>query len=124
MVTPVVSSTSWIIVVPGFVVDRNAHFLGIPIVKAIATSVVFVTPKVLWVIDIGIVIDPFPVANIILRAPNAAISSLLNFLRVVFLGAGLGGALDLCFSNTGVSGSGSGSATVCLRVFSSHIGRQ
>ena len=83
MMSPVVSTTRWVIVVPGLVVDRHSHLLRVPVVEAIATSVVFVAPKVLWVVDVGIVIKSLPVTNIVLRSPDATVSSLLNLLCLV-----------------------------------------
>lgn len=67
-----------IIVVPGFVVDRNSHLGRITVVHAVITAVVLASPIVLRVINIGIVIVPFPVTEFVVSAPDSTVSILIS----------------------------------------------
>lgn len=72
------STMARVVVVPLFVVDRNPHFWRIPVVQAITASEVLLPPEILGVIDIRIVVEPIPVAEIGLSTPSAAIGPLVS----------------------------------------------
>ena len=63
VVAPVVAVIAGVIVLPLFVVNGDLHFGWITVVHAIAAAIVFVAPKVLWVVDVRIVIEPVVVAT-------------------------------------------------------------
>jgi len=67
-----------VIVVPLLVVDWNPHFWRIPVVQAITASEVLLPPEILGVIDIRIVVEPIPVAEIGLSTPSAAVGPLVS----------------------------------------------
>ena len=60
LVSTVVRPSTWIVVVPLAVVDRNPHLGTIPEVQIISTSVVVVTSEILRIIDEWIVVKAFP----------------------------------------------------------------
>tara|TARA_Y100000385_G_scaffold281022_1_gene333088 strand:+ start:259 stop:537 length:279 start_codon:yes stop_codon:yes gene_type:complete len=72
------SAVARVIVVPLFVVDRNPHFWRIPVVQAIAAAEVLLPPEILGVVDVRVVIEPIPVAEIGLSTPSAAIGPLVS----------------------------------------------
>ena len=63
VVSAVVQPTTWIIVVPLFVVDRYPHFRWIAIVQTIAAAIVLIGPEVLWIVHVGVVIKAVPIMN-------------------------------------------------------------
>ena len=75
MVSVVVTATVGIGVVPLFVVDGNPHFRWITVIQVGTGSVIFISPEVLWVIDIGIVIETFPVRIPVSSTPDASVSA-------------------------------------------------
>ena len=74
--TPVVSPSAWVVIVPRFVVNRNSCFGRVAIVEAVSASSVEVAPIVLRVGDVGIVIKTIPVLRTCL-APSRAVRRLL-----------------------------------------------
>lgn len=74
----VIATITWVVVVPLLVVHRNTHLWRVPVVKAVATSVVFLSPEVLRIVDIRVVIEPIPVAEISLSTPAATVRPLVG----------------------------------------------
>ena len=74
----VIATITWVVVVPFLVVHGNPHLWRIPVVKAIATSVVLLSPEVLRIVDIRVVVEPIPVAEISLSTPAATIRPLVG----------------------------------------------
>ena len=72
------AAIAWVVVVPLFVVHGNPHLWRIPVVQAVATSVVLLSPEVLWVIDVRVVVKAIPVAEIGLSAPAATVRPLVR----------------------------------------------
>ena len=72
------SAVAWVIVVPLFVVDGNPHLWRVSVVQAIATAKVLLTPEILGIIDVRIVVEPIPVAEIGLSSPGATIGPLVS----------------------------------------------
>ncbi len=63
VVSPVISVVAWISVVPLTVVYGDLHLGRVTIVHAVAAAIVLVAPKVLWVIDVRIMVEPVVVAT-------------------------------------------------------------
>ena len=59
----------WIVILPLLVVNRNSRLLRIPIVEIISTTIVLVSPKILRIVDVGIVIISLPVVHAIITTP-------------------------------------------------------
>ncbi len=57
LVSPVVTTWLWVVIVPLLVVDGDPHFWWIPVVHIVRTSVVLVTPVVLGVRNVRVVIE-------------------------------------------------------------------
>jgi hypothetical protein len=76
MMSAVVPAPFGIVVMPIAVVDRYAHLWRIPEIQAFGTAVVLVTPKVLWVIDVWVVVKPLPILCSISIAPYATVGLL------------------------------------------------
>ena len=76
MVSVVVAATFWIGIVPLLVIDRDSHFRWITMIQAGSRSIVLVPPEVLWVIDIRIVVESFPVLGTVRTTPDSSISSI------------------------------------------------
>ena len=74
--SPVISTSTWVVVLPRLVVNRNPRFSWIAMVKAVSTASVLVAPVVLRISDIGIVIKAIPVLGTLL-APSRAERRLL-----------------------------------------------
>lgn len=72
------SAVAGVIVVPLFVVDGNPHFWRIPVVQAITTAKVLLSPEILGIVDVRIVVEPIPIAEIGLPTPGAAIGPLVS----------------------------------------------
>ena len=77
MVARVKAALAWVIVVPLFVVDRNSHLRRIPMVHAIAATVVLLTVEILRVVNIRVVIEAVPVAGSRLATPGSSIGTLV-----------------------------------------------
>ena len=77
MMSPVVASLLRIKVVPIGVIRWHTHFLRVSMIQTVATTVVFLSPVVLWVVHIGIVIKPIPVVMAVSTAPGSTVCSLL-----------------------------------------------
>ena len=77
MVTKVVPSRAWVVVVPFLVVNRDSHFSGIAVVKTIRAAVVVVAPVVLWVRDVRIVVEAVQILGTLL-APSCSVGRLLG----------------------------------------------
>ena len=76
MVPPMVSSTRWVRIVPAPVIDRDSHFLWVTMIHTVAATVVLVAPKILWIINVRIVVIPIPVLSVLLSTPSFAIGPL------------------------------------------------
>ncbi len=72
------SAVTRVIVVPLFVVDGNSHLWWIPVVQTITAAKVLLSPEVLGIVNVWIVVEPIPVAEIGLSTPGAAIGSLVS----------------------------------------------
>ena len=72
----VVAATFGIGIVPLLVIDRDSHFRWITVIQAGPRPIVLVTPEVLWVIDIRIVVEPFPVLGTVRTTPDSSIRSI------------------------------------------------
>jgi hypothetical protein len=57
MVAPMVPSVGRILIIPVAVVNRDLSFGSIAIVHAIAAAVVLIPVKVLWVVDVRVVVE-------------------------------------------------------------------
>ena len=77
MVARVKAALAWVVVVPLFVVDRDSHLRRIPMVHAIAATVVLLTVEILWVVNIRVVIEAVPVAGSRLATPGSSVSTLV-----------------------------------------------
>ena len=71
-----VATTFWIGIVPLLVIDRDTHFRRVTVIQVGTRSIVLVPPEILWVIDIRIVIESFPVLGTLGTTPDASISSI------------------------------------------------
>ena len=76
MMSAVVPATFGIVVMPLVVVDRYAQLWRIPEIQAFGTAVVFVTPKVLRIIDVWVVVKPLPILRSISIAPHTTVGLL------------------------------------------------
>ena len=65
-----------VFVAPMAVVNRNPHFGRIAVVQTVGAAVILVTPKVLWVVDVRVVVEPLPVCGVVGIGPRAAVSLL------------------------------------------------
>ena len=72
------SAVAWVIVVPLLVVDGNPHLWRVSVVQAIATAKVLLSPEILGIVDVRIVVEPIPVAEIGLSTPGATIGPLVS----------------------------------------------
>ena len=79
---PVVRTIAWIVIVPLAVVNRDLHFGRIPIVQAIAATVILVAVEILLVVDVRIVLESRVVSVARSATPRTAISIRLLGLRV------------------------------------------
>ena len=73
-----VASLLWVKVLPLLVVDRDPHLGWISIVEAFAAAVIFVTPEILRIVNVRVMIKPFPISQIILATPYAAVGALFG----------------------------------------------
>ncbi len=69
MVSAMISSTVRIVVMPTTIVYRYPHFWWITVIEAIRTSIVFVAPVVLGVVNIRIMVEPVPVLGRVRGTP-------------------------------------------------------
>lgn len=76
--TPVISGWCWIVVVPTAVVDRDSHFLWIAIVVALRAAIVVIAPIILWVVDVGVMIETVVILSGVVTAPNCPVRMLLS----------------------------------------------
>ena len=76
MMTAVKAPSVWVIVVPTTVIDRNSHFGRVAVVETVGAAVVFVSPVVLWIVDVRVVVKPFPVLSCVSGAPRMTIGLL------------------------------------------------
>lgn len=83
MMTPMVPAGAWVFIVPFSVVDRNLHLGWIAIIEAIAASIVFVTPKILGIIDIWIMLEAAVIAIAGGSSPSLTISPRLLCLSLL-----------------------------------------
>ena len=82
VVSAVEFTTRGVIIVPVSIVDRYSHLGRIPIVEAISTPIVLVSPEILWVKDVRVVVEPVPIDGGVRVSPCAAICLLgLSFTR-------------------------------------------
>ncbi len=72
------SAVARVVVVPLFVVDRNPHLRRVPVIQAITAAEVLLPPEILGIIDVRVVVEPIPVAEIGLSTPSAAIGPLVS----------------------------------------------
>lgn len=56
--SPVVATGAGVFVMPMFVVDRDLHFGRIPVVHAVAATIIIVAAKILWIKNVRIVVEP------------------------------------------------------------------
>ncbi len=75
MVAGVVASIAGIFVMPLPVINRNLHFCGITMVKAVAAAIVLVALEVLWVENVWVVIESLNIAIAARSTPNASVGS-------------------------------------------------
>lgn len=73
MVSAVVSATGGIVIVPVAVVDRDPHLWRVPIVQAVGTPIILVSPEILWVKDVRVVVEPVPIDGGIGMPPRTAV---------------------------------------------------
>ena len=78
MMTPVISGWGWIVVVPAAIVDWDSHFLGIAIVVALRAAIVFISPIILWIVNVGVVIETVVILCGVVTAPNCPVRMLLS----------------------------------------------
>jgi len=78
VVPGVIATTARIHVVPLLVVDGNPHFWRIAMVQAVAAAVVLLSPEILWVVDVGVVVEAIPIMGIALSSPTASVRSLVG----------------------------------------------
>ena len=78
MVPGVEATVTGIVVVPFLVVDRNSHFGRVSVVQTITAPIVFLPPEILGVVDVRVVIEAVPVAEIGLSAPTATVRPLVR----------------------------------------------
>lgn len=72
----VISLRSWIIVFPLAVVDGDLHLRRVPMIEAIGAAIVLVTPKVLWIVNIRIVLETIVISLTSSSSPHAAVGLL------------------------------------------------
>ena len=75
--SPVVTSWRRVVVVPLLVVNRDAHLWWITMVQVVRAAVVLVAPVVVWVSDVGIVIETAEVLRSLPVTPTCSITSFL-----------------------------------------------
>ena len=68
----------WVIVVPILVVNGDPHLRRIAVIEAFGAAIVLVTPVVLRVVNIGVVVESFPIMRTVGVAPSTAIGALLR----------------------------------------------
>lgn len=79
VVTPVVPTWRWVVVVPSLVVNRDPHLSWIAMVQAVGTTVVLVTPVVLRVRYVRVVVETVEVLR---SLPGSPTGSITFFLRL------------------------------------------
>ena len=62
MVSPVIPARTGIVIVPTPVVHGNLHLRWIAVVQAIAALIVFAATEILWIVDIGVVVETRAIA--------------------------------------------------------------
>lgn len=80
MMSPVVATIGRIVIVPLTVVDRNLHLRNITVVEAIAAAIVLVAVKVLWIVDVRVMVEPSVVSAARRTTPTAPVGLLLTWL--------------------------------------------
>ena len=76
VVTVVVGSFRRVKVMPFLVVNWNAHLRRVSMVETFGAAEIFVSPVVLWIVDIRVMIKPFPVSGANVPTPTPAKSLL------------------------------------------------
>ena len=69
-----------VLIVPLAVVNRRPHFWRITEIHVLAGAIIFVPPEILRIVDVGIVIEPFPVVVAVGSPPHAVIGAVGRFL--------------------------------------------
>ena len=77
----VISLRSRVVVFPLAVVDGDLHLRWVTMIEAISAAIVLVTPKVLWIVDVRIVLETIVISLTSSSSPHAAIG-LLRLLSV------------------------------------------
>jgi hypothetical protein len=67
--TAVKAPSVWVIVVPATVIDRNPHFGWVTVVETVGAAVILVSPVILRVVNVRVVVEPFPVLGCVSGAP-------------------------------------------------------
>jgi len=65
-----------IVVVPLPIVDGDSHLRRIAVVHVFAAAIVVRSPEVLWIVDIGVVVQPVPVLGAVALTPLCSIGLL------------------------------------------------
>ncbi len=78
MVSGVILPGLRIFVVPLTIVDRRPHLLRIAMVHVLAATVILIAVEVLWIINVGVVIEPVPVLLASGSAPYSIVGSFLS----------------------------------------------
>ena len=76
VVTTVVGSFRGVKIMPFLVVNWDTHLRRISMVETFGATEIFVSPVVLWVVDIRVMIKPFPILGAHIPTPTPAKSLL------------------------------------------------
>ncbi len=69
----VISLRSWIIVFPLAVINGDLHLRWVTMVEAISAAIVLITPKVLWIVNVRIVLKTIVISLTSSSSPHAAV---------------------------------------------------
>lgn len=72
----VISLRSGVVVLPLAVVNGDLHLRWVTVVKAISAAIVLVTPKVLWIVDVRIVLKTIVISLTSSSPPHATVGLL------------------------------------------------
>ena len=64
VVSGMVTSATWVVVVPLLVVHRNPHLGRVAVVQTVAAAKIILSPKILGIVDVRIVIEAIPIVRV------------------------------------------------------------
>ena len=82
VVSGVKSAVTGVVIVPLLVVHGDPHLRRIPVVQTVTTLEVLLAPEILGIVDVWVVVEAVPIAEISLSAPASTIGPLVGRSRV------------------------------------------